>query len=194
MMQAFLGGKRKECGWRSLQDEGGPQAPVRFELTTPGLLDQCSNPWAMEPLAFGFFFHCQTFHILIFSVNFGEQTKRALLEGAALRIFSSLSKWLQHRSEPQNQQHLGPTQTWALLFFGSSQQGHHKWEMPHPNQRAWKAFPFDLQTKGRDIFPLGNRCTDLTKIEVRVLKSSSSHPTASLQTLALRLLSSSQPF
>ena len=22
--------------------------PVRFELTTPGLQDQCSNPWAME--------------------------------------------------------------------------------------------------------------------------------------------------
>ena len=25
------------------------KAPVRVELTTPGLLDQCSNRWAMEP-------------------------------------------------------------------------------------------------------------------------------------------------
>ena len=26
------------------------QPPVRFELTTPGLQDQCSNHWAMEAL------------------------------------------------------------------------------------------------------------------------------------------------
>ena len=34
--------------------QGRAQAPVRIELTTPGLLDQCSNHWAMKPQSCSF--------------------------------------------------------------------------------------------------------------------------------------------
>ena len=38
--------------WKMKRKEGWLKPPERFELSTPGLQDQCSNPWATEAYMF----------------------------------------------------------------------------------------------------------------------------------------------